>query len=88
MNTGQILVADVKLQKGHLKVEENFTSSRLDVVRNYVAQNLDVLRNRGGGQKTVRDNRVGATLKCEENRAPFVGGPNQAARAERQCFRS
>jgi hypothetical protein len=88
LNTGTIRVADVKLKNGTLKVEENFIGSNLNVVRNEVAKDLEVRRNRGGGQKTVRNNRVLQDIKCEGNAAPFVGGPNLAARAEGQCFRS
>jgi hypothetical protein len=87
MNTGAIRIADVKLKNGSIKVEENFVGLSLNVVRNYVAQDIEVRRNRGGGQKTVRDNQVLQNIKCQENTAPFVGGPNQAASAEGQCFR-
>jgi hypothetical protein len=86
MNTGNIRIADVKLRKGNIKVEENVTSSSLQVVRNYVAQNIQVWKNRGSGQKTVRGNRVLQIVQCKENTRPFVGGPNAAAEAEGQCF--
>jgi hypothetical protein len=86
MNTGKIRIADVKLRKGNIKVEENSISSSLDVVRNYVAQNIQVWKNRGSGQKAVRGNRVLQIIQCKENTAPFVGGPNAAAEAEGQCF--
>jgi len=86
MSTGKIRIADVKLRKGNIKVEENFTSSSLEVVRNYVAQNIQVWKNRGSGQKTVRSNRVLQIIQCKENTSPFTGGPNTAAEAEGQCF--
>jgi hypothetical protein len=88
VNTGAIRIANVKLKNGSIKVEENFVGLSLYVLRNYVAQDIEVRRNRGGGQKTVRNNQVLQTIKCEDNTAPFVGGPNQAARAEGRCFRS
>jgi hypothetical protein len=88
MNTGEIRIADIRLRNGSITVEENFVSSSLRVVRNFVAKDVTVRRNRGAGQKIVRNNEVLQTIKCEENAPPFVGGPNQAARAEGQCFRS
>jgi hypothetical protein len=86
MNTGKIRIADVRLRKGNIKVEENSTSSTLEVVRNYVAQNIQVWKNRGSGYKTVRGNRVLQIIQCKENTARFVGGPNTAGDTEGQCF--
>jgi hypothetical protein len=86
MNTGSIRIADVWLEKGNIKVEENSIGSSLEVAGNYVAQNIQVFKNRGTGQKSVRDNRVLQIIQCKENTAPFVGGPNDAAEAEEQCF--
>src|ERR671915_1765626 len=86
MSTGKIQIADVKLRKGNIKVEENSTSSRLEVVRNYVAQNIQVWKNRGGGTKMVRGNRVLQIIQCKENSRPFTGGPNTASDSEGQCF--
>ena len=86
MSTGKIQIADVKLRKGNIKVEENSTSSRLEVVRNYVAQNIQVWKNRGGGTKIVRGNRVLQIIQCKENSRPFTGGPNTAGDSEGQCF--
>lgn len=86
MNTGSIRIADVRLEKGTIKVEENATGVGLEVVRSYVAQNVQVNKNRGTGPKVVRDNRVLQIIQCKENTAPFEGGPNNAAAAEEQCF--
>jgi hypothetical protein len=86
MNTGTIRIADVVLRKGNIKVEENATGSGLEVVRNQVAQNIQVNKNRGSGRKAVRGNRVFQIVQCKENTSPFVGGPNNAAEAEGQCF--
>lgn len=86
MNTGRILIADVRLEKGNIKVEENSTGEALEVLRNYVAQNIQVNVNRGSGAKAVRDNRVLQIVQCKENTTPFEGGPNNAAEAEGQCF--
>lgn len=86
MNTGSIRIADVRLEKGNIKVEENSTDSGLDVVGNSVAQNIQVFKNRGSGPKAVRDNRVFQIVQCKENTSPFTGGPNTAAEAEGQCF--
>jgi hypothetical protein len=86
MNTGGIRIADVRLRKGNIKVEENSIGSSLEVARNSVAQNIQVNRNRGGGRKTVHGNRVYQIVQCKENTSAFVGGPNAAAEAEGQCF--
>jgi hypothetical protein len=86
MNTGGIRIADVRLEKGNIKVEENSIGSGLEVVRNSVAQNIQVNKNRGSGRKAVRGNRVLQMVQCKENTSPFVGGPNTAAEAEGQCF--
>jgi hypothetical protein len=86
MNTGGIRIADVRLEKGNIKVEENSIGSGLEVVRNSVAQNIQVNKNRGGGGTAVRGNRVFQIVQCKENTSPFVGGPNTAAEAEGQCF--
>lgn len=86
MNTGTIRIADVRLVKGNIKVEENAIGSGLEVVRNRVAQNIQVNKNRGGGAKAVRGNRVFQIVQCKENTSPFVGGPNAAGEAEGQCF--
>ncbi|MBA2458904.1 MAG: hypothetical protein H0V43_08120 [Gemmatimonadales bacterium] len=86
MNTGGIRIADVRLRKGNIKVEENAVGSSLEVVRNQVAQNIQVNKNRGRAQKAVRNNRVFQIVQCKENTAPFTGGPNAAAEAEGQCF--
>jgi len=86
MNTGSILIADVRLEKGNIKVEDNSTGSGLEVVRNSVAQNIQVFKNRGSGGKAVQDNQVLQIVQCKENTSPFVGGPNAAAETEGQCF--
>ena len=86
MNTGGILIADVVLTKGSIKVEENLTRTRFEIVRNRVAQNVQVFKNRGTNQKFVRNNRIGQIVQCKENQRPFTGGPNQAGDAQDQCF--
>ena len=86
MNTGSIRVADARLEKGNIQVEDNVVTSSLEVVQNYVAQNLQVFKNRGSGSKVVRDNQVLQIVQCAENTPPFEGGPNDAAEAEGQCF--
>lgn len=86
MNTGGILIADVVLRKGNIKVEENVTRSRFEIVRNRVAQNVQVFKNRGTNQKFVRNNTIGQIVQCKENQSPFVGGPNNAGDAQDQCF--
>jgi hypothetical protein len=86
MNTGGILIADVRLSKGNIKVEENVTRSRFEIIRNRVAQNVQVFKNRGTNQKFVRNNSIGQIAQCKENQAPFVGGPNSAGEAEGQCY--
>jgi hypothetical protein len=86
MNTGGILIADVRLIKGNIKVEENVTRSRFEVIRNRVGQNVQVWKNRGTNRKFVRNNTIGQIVQCKENQSPFVGGPNAAGDAEGQCF--
>jgi hypothetical protein len=86
MNTGGILIADVRLSKGNIKVEENVTGSSFKIVRNRVAQNVQVFKNRGTNEKFVRNNTIGQIIQCKENQKPFVGGPNTAGDAEGQCF--
>lgn len=87
MNTGGILIADVVLRKGNIKVEENTTRSRFEIVRNRVAQNVQVFKNLGTNSKFVRNNTIGQIMQCKQNQSPFVGGPNKAGDAEDQCFR-
>jgi hypothetical protein len=86
MNTGGILIADVRLLKGNIKVEDNLTRSRFEVIRNRVGQNVQVFKNRGTNRKFVRNNIIGQIVQCKENQSPFVGGPNTAGDAEDQCF--
>jgi hypothetical protein len=86
MNTGGILIRDVRLTKGNIKVEENVTRSSFEIVRNRVAQNVQVFKNRGTNQKFVRNNTIGQIVQCKENQSPFVGGPNNAGDAQDQCF--
>jgi hypothetical protein len=86
MRTGRILITDVRLEQGNIKVEENLVGDGLEVRNNDVAQNLQVFKNGGTGPKEVRDNRVRQIAQCKENSAPFTGGPNDAAEAEDQCF--
>lgn len=86
MNTGSIRIADVRLEKGNIKVEDNVTGTGLEVLRSYVAQNIQVNKNRGDGSQAVRDNRVLQIVQCKENTPAFQGGPNNAAEAEGQCF--
>ena len=83
---GAAVYGGTVLTQGNIKVEENSIGSSLEVAGNYVAQNIQVFKNRGTGQKSVRDNRVLQIVQCKENTAPFVGGPNDAAEAEEQCF--
>lgn len=85
MNTGTIRIADVRVEQGNIQVEENVVSSSLELVRNYVGQNLQVFKNTGSGSKVVRDNQVLQIIQCNENAAPFEGGPNDTPEAEDQC---
>jgi hypothetical protein len=86
MDTGGIVIADVRLLKGSIKVEDNRTRSRFEVIRNRVAQNVQVFKNLGPNRKFVRNNTIGQIVQCKENQAPFVGGPNTAGDAQDQCF--
>jgi hypothetical protein len=72
--------------KGDIKVWEN-TIRALGVDQNRVPQgNVQVFKNVGEGPKTVQFNTVGKDLQCFENTPPFLGRPNVATKAERQCF--
>ncbi len=86
MDTGGILIRDVHLRKGNIKVEENVTRSDFEIVRNRVAQNVQVFKNKGTNRKFVRNNTIGQIIQCKENQSPFVGGPNTAGDAQDQCF--
>jgi hypothetical protein len=82
----RLWIENVTLDNGSITVVENRVSESLSIRDNKVANNLRVLRNRGAGSKVVQGNVVGDNLRCRENAPPFVGGPNDAAEAEGQCF--
>lgn len=87
MTTGSIVITDVQLLNGNLKVAENTTSGRIDVLRNRVNQGVEIVDNFGLSTKTVRNNTVGQKLTCKSNDLPFIGSPNSALDFEDQCTR-
>jgi hypothetical protein len=83
------------LEKGNIKVEDNFIQPAVGFLPPFSLQigdnlvrrgNLQVFKNRGPGEKVVTNNTIGQALQCFENTPPFLGGPNAAQKAEGQCF--
>jgi hypothetical protein len=77
-----VFTKEVRLRNNRIPAGEEFLVSANTVTFGP----MRVLGNRGVGPKTVQGNTVGGTLTCENNEAPFVGGPNVALRKRGQCF--
>lgn len=74
---------------GHnLDVKDNTSTDFFNLVifRNSIGQWAEVSRNTGPGLKRVQFNTTGQRLRCRDNDAPFIGGPNPGGNAEGQCF--
>ena len=87
---GTVWVGDNSIQKGNIKIEENFIplDEILVIGANKIAQNLQVFKNTVPGGKFVdtSPNTAGESIQCFENSPPFLGGPNIAPKKEGQCF--
>ena len=71
---------------GNLHVRGNSGSSFGEfAVDNFVAGNFDFEENGPGGLRKVLDNTVGERLRCRDNAAPFINGPNDGEEEE-GCF--
>jgi hypothetical protein len=84
-----VIIGNTVLEKGNVKIAENVVHSPIFglVIRaNQVAGNMQVFKNSGPAEKFVQFNDIRAALRCFENTAPFIGGPNLAQKAEGQCF--
>jgi len=86
--TGDIAVEASRVLKGDIQVFDNIIIGRflgLENLLSNVGQNFQVFKNTGPGDKMVVGNTVGENLQCFENTPPFLGGPNEAQKAEGQC---
>ena len=71
-------------------IRRSVIGTLMSVESNTFDQELKVVENTGPGTKRVQNN-TGRVLHCARNAAPFVGGPNSAAKyepppPEGQCF--
>jgi hypothetical protein len=77
------------VREGNVRITDNEIPSGeiLSLTSNsIVLGHARVVDNEGPGTKSVQFNTIGGTLTCEDNEAPFVGGPNVASRTRGQCF--
>jgi hypothetical protein len=84
-STGQVTIWSITVG-GNLHVEENTPTLTMGVESNVVAGSMKVFKTSGPADKFVFGNIVAKDLKCIDNDAPFLGGPNTARKAKGQCF--
>jgi hypothetical protein len=84
-NRGNVFVEQNVLDKGNIKVEDNFNLIQLLVQDNQVPGNIQVFKNSGSGPKVVRDNVAGQAIQCWENVPILFAEGNVAPKLEGQC---
>ena len=84
-NVGDILFMRNRVEKSHIKIEENVIPALLNIFSNQAGTHIEVSRNTGPGSKFVQFNTAGRRIACFGNTPPFFGVPNVAPQLEGQC---
>jgi hypothetical protein len=84
-NEGDILFMRNRVQKSHIKIQDNVIPALLNIFSNEAGTHMEVSQNTGPGSKFVQFNTAGRRISCFGNTPPFFGLPNTAPELEGQC---